>query len=859
MNMRLWLWQQEVRSFKEELMIGKTISHYRIVEKLGEGGMGVVYKAEDTKLKRTVALKFLPPEFTRDPAARERFVHEAQAAAALDHPDICTIYEIDEAENHAFIAMAYIDGERLTDKIERGPLKLEEALEIAVHIAQGLQAAHEKGIVHRDIKSANVMLTISGQLKVMDFGLAKLPGRTMVTREGTTLGTAGYMSPEQARGENADSLTDIWSLGVVLYEMLTGRLPFRGEYEQALIYQILNGAPDPITSLRTGVPMDLERIVTKCLEKNPGERYQTAVDLLADLRHLQRTLGIESQAKQSVTPMQQRPFRRIRWWYWVAPSLLLVAIIAIILIRMPARETKRDMKSIAVIPFKNMSDSKEDEYFSDGIAEDIRAQLSKIADLKVISQQSVMQYKNSGKSIKDIGRELGVATILEGSVRRSGGQVRIVAQLIDAVGEGHIWADTYDEEMTNIFAIQSDVAQKIAVALEAKLTPIENEMIAKKPTDNPAAYDYYLKGRDYYGRYNKQANENAIKLFRKALEFDPNYAFAYAGLGDAYGQKRLKFGFALGWADSSIAMSKKALSLDPRMPEAFKSLGLGYSAKGLLQNSTEAYLKAVELDPKYAGSMANIGFNYIARGKLDSAFYWFRKSELHRYLLAWDYVGYGVVYDIICDTAQAERWFKRALDNQPDFTIAQATLSSSYLSRSNYRLALESAQNVLLNDPENLIALSYAATARLFSGDYAEARHYYERVSELSSNRMLDWTYRSITTDLGFLLWKSGERDRARELFREGMRENNELLRQGSERYVVSYDNAAISAIQGNRDEAYLWLQRAIDAGWRDYRLGPNDPLFENIRSEERFKHMMEDVKAKVDEQRILVEKMEKQ
>ena len=277
----------------------------------------------------------------------------------------------------------------------------------------------------------------TASLKIVDFGLAKLAGMKL-TKTGSTLGTAHYMSPEQARGKEIDHRTDIWALGVVLYEMITGKAPFPGEYEQATLYAIMNEEPEPVTALRSGVPMELERIINKCLEKSLPERYQAAADLIADLRHLQRTLGTKSEPKQLAAPVSPKPVRRSQWWYWTVPSLFLAAIIVMILIRMPGRETKLGVKSIAVIPFKNMSDSKEDEYFSDGIAEDIRARLSKIADLKVISQQSVQRYKNSNKSIKEIGRELDVATILEGSVRRAGNQVRIVAQLIDAGGEGHI-------------------------------------------------------------------------------------------------------------------------------------------------------------------------------------------------------------------------------------------------------------------------------------------------------------------------------------------------------------------------------------------------------------------------------------
>jgi serine/threonine protein kinase len=352
-------------------MIGQTISHYRILEKLGEGGMGVVYKAEDTKLKRTVALKFLPPELTRDADAKARFTREAQAAAALNHPNICTIHEVGEHDGQSFIAMELVEGQSLKDRIERGPLPIDDAISLAIQTGEGLGEAHEKEIVHRDIKPGNIMLAARGQAKILDFGLARLGTHTKLTKADTTLGTVAYMSPEQASGRDVDRRTDIWSLGVVLYEMLTGLLPFRGEYEQALIYQIMNAAPEPITSLRSGVPMELERIVTKCLEKNRDERYQTSADLIADLRRLQRTLSAGTGTAQRSAATAGRPARRVRRLYWAA-SLIAVAIItAVILREMPRRAAPPEEKSIAVMPFVDMSPERDQEYFCDGMTEEL--------------------------------------------------------------------------------------------------------------------------------------------------------------------------------------------------------------------------------------------------------------------------------------------------------------------------------------------------------------------------------------------------------------------------------------------------------------------------------------------------------
>jgi len=851
-------------------MIGKTISHYRIIEKLGEGGMGVVYKAHDTSLDRDVALKFLPQCLTSDANEKDRFRHEARAASTLNHPNITTIHEIGEHEGQLFIAMEHVEGITLKQLLETEPPSLKRVFDIAIQVCDGLAAAHEKGIVHRDIKSENVMLTPKGQAKIMDFGLAKVRGATKLTKAGSTLGTAAYMSPEQAEGEEVDQRSDIFSFGVVLYELLTGRLPYRGEHQAALIYSILNEEPPPLARFNEKASDELQRIVSKALAKDREERYQHVDDMLADLKrerkaleyartgHLRPSTVQPPAAWEEPAPPAPATIRKKSYPRYLVPAAIVALAVVFIVLFNPfnfqiglRKTAAQDRKSVAVLPFTNMSGDKEDEFFSDGITEDIIAQLSSIAELKVISRTSIMQYKNSNKSLRDIARELNVATVLEGSVRRAGNQVRIVAQLIDATNDEHLWAQTYDKEMTQIFVIQSDVAEQIASALRARLSPREKEQLAKKPTENLDAYSYYLKGREYYYHYTKRDNDNAIDLFKKALELDPNYARAYAGLGDAYGQGVEKWSFPQSWLDSSIAVSRKAISLEPDLAEGYKALGLAYGDKGWLRKSLEEYQKAIALNPNYHPAVGNIGYVNMTLGKLDVAMQWQKRSVALNPIIPYSYLGVAAVYWHLGEFTKGVEWADKALALQPDLLEAQWGLGMTELGQGEYQKAVERARKILAAQPDALAGLQLAADAELLSANYGQAEQYLEKTISIDSTSGL--------ASLGYIYWKTGRKDEARKMFARALRNSERALAQGNEFPGLLYDLARISALQGNKAEAYTWLQKAIDAGWRFYRLAEIDPLMEDLRTEDRYKQMMADVKAKVDEMRRRVEEMEKE
>ncbi len=655
-------------------MIGKTISHYKILEKLGEGGMGDVYKAEDTKLKRLVAIKFLPLELTRDKDMKKRFIHEARAASALDHPNICAIHEIDETEEgQLFICMGYYEGKTIEEKTKQRLLEVDEALDITIQIAQGLDKAHKKKIVHRDIKSANIIVTTDGVTKILDFGIAKLAGQTRVTKDGTSLGTASYMSPEQTLGKEVDHRTDIWSLGVILYEMLTGLTPFQGDYEQAVVYSIMNEEPKPPTSIRTGVPMELERIVNKALAKDPNERYQHLDELIVDLKHVKKEPEKEkTDAQIPPPPADIKPV-----WKKPVPIAITTLAIIVIIVGLLLSGGKEEIstpvatgKSIAILPFKAIGDSKEDEYFCDGMHDDILTQVSKIGDLKVVSRTSVMRYKDSDKSMKEIAQELGVGTILEGSVRRAGGKVRIVAQLIDAKTDDHLWAETYDRDYADIFAVQTDVAENIASALKATLTPDEISSIESAPTENMEAYDYYLKGRYYWDtKTDRAGNMMAAELLEKAVELDPSFTLAYAWLAVV--------DFALfdriTWDPTPERLEKgkyaleQATRLDPDLTEVHYAHAQYYrDIKDDHKRALINYLKALKGRPNDSEFNRGIGRSYMALAEWGNAEQYLLKAyELNPYGL-FTATTVADYYTRTRDWRKAEYYIDKAITSFPE-------------------------------------------------------------------------------------------------------------------------------------------------------------------------------------------------
>ncbi len=622
-------------------MIGETISHYRIVSKLGEGGMGEVYLADDTQLNRKVALKFLPRAVASDAGAVERFKREAQAAAALSHANIVTIYEVSTRDERPFIAMAYVKGAKLSEWIDTGPRE-RAVVALATQIADGLSAAHKADIVHRDIKPDNIVVDAENRATILDFGLAKLEDVTKLTAEGSTIGTYAYMSPEQTRGEEADHRSDIFSFGVVLYEMLAGQRPFRGDHQAALVYSIANEEPTPLRRYLPDVSDELERIVNKAIAKDPKDRYQSMADLHGDIDRMRRAMDTtpgESQLTATASGPAARasgaaPIEQKRGGHARTAVVAVLVLAGFWITTMVAKQyfpsrdanhtasdAERVIESIAVLPLDNFSGPGED-YFADGMTEAVIADLAKIKALRVISRTSVMRYKNTEKSLPEIANELGVQAILEGSVQKADDRVRVTVQLIDAATDEHLWAESYDRDARDVLSLQSQVAADIAKEVHVQVTAEESsQLAADKLSIDPRAFEAYARGRAEWHKRTQTGLETAVREMTRAIELAPNYARGYVGLADA-----IVVSVQWEWIapEEGCELAKRyalrALELDPTLGEAYAVLGGVYS--GCDRNwveGIESYEKCTELAPGYATGHQWLSEAYWVTGQVAKA------------------------------------------------------------------------------------------------------------------------------------------------------------------------------------------------------------------------------------------------
>ncbi|MFC1573091.1 protein kinase [Candidatus Eisenbacteria bacterium] len=772
-------------------MLGTTISHYRILEKLGEGGMGVVYKAADTQLRRTVALKFLSPHVLSSPEGKARFIREAQAAAALDHTNICTVHEIAEADGHTFIAMALVDGCSLREKVASGPLEREQALEIAIQIGLGLHQAHRKGIVHRDINPGNIMVTTESQVKILDFGLARSAEHSRMTKDGVAIGTVAYMSPEQARGEEVDERTDIWSLGVALYEMLTGQLPFRGTGDQAIIYSILKEEPQSMDAPGSEVSPELEGLIAKALAKRPEERYQQIEDLLVALGV---SVDVLDYGRPRPARIRGRSARRSRVYLFgsiVAVSLLIA--VGLYLSLRP-RAPSLGSKSVAVLPLENLVAEGGNEWFSDGMTEDIITQVAKIKDLRVIATTSVMKYKNTEKGLARIARDLGVGTIVKGTVRQAGGRALITTQIIDPFTSELLWAGSFDNAMGDIFAVQTEVALQLAGALKAQLTPDERSRISNVPTGNPEAYELYLKGRYLAAKRDPNEVKKSLAFFEQSIEKDSTYAPPHAGIADHY----ITLGiYNVVNAEEAFSKAKaaaeRALSLDPNLSEAHTVRGAYETMYGWdWARSEREHRRAIELNPGSAWARVWLSLHLRTRGRMDEALAEIQQARELDPLSGLVNSHLGLALVALDRDEEAITVLKGCLEMDPYAVITRRWLGFAYMSHGMFDEAiaeLEESQRLAAADE---FACTLLGRAYAFAGRRADAERLLERLHALGSDRF------------------------------------------------TPYGVAAVHASMGQKDSAFVWLDRAYRM--RDHWVALNiavdatDPAWDGLRSDPRYR-----------------------
>ncbi len=775
-------------------MIGTTISHYKILEKLGEGGMGVVYKAHDIELDRDVALKFLPHHITANESEQARFLQEARAAALLNHPNICTVHAIEKSDGQQFIVMEFVDGKSLREIIQSAIPNPQSAISYAIQIGDALQEAHTKGIVHRDIKTDNIMVNSKNQIKVMDFGLAKLKGSLRLTKTSSTVGTLAYMAPEQIQGGEVDARSDIFSFGVVLYEMLTGHMPFRGEHEAAMVYSIVNEEPTPIQKHIPEISSELVHILNRALEKDPEDRYQTVHDMVIDLRRLKkqttrvsRTTQIDREVVHPEGQLMKQVARKPRW---ILLGGIVIGIAVVIVSYFLFFSTPKPIDSIAILPFVNAGDDPNTEYLTDGITESLINSLSQLSNLTVMSRSSVLRFKGKETDPQSVGKELNVKAVLTGRVMQRGDNLVISTELIDVGKNSNLWGEQYNRKLSDIIALQEEISREISGKLSLKLAGEETKKLTKHYTENTESYQLYLKGRFYWNKRRADDLKKAVDYFNQAIDKDPAYALAYAGLSQAYAVLPQYAGVSpKEFIPKAEAAAKKALEIDETLAEAHTTLGfIRYSYDWDWASGEREFKRAIELNPNFPTTHHWYNILLSSQGRFEEAMTEVKRAQELDPLSVIINVNVGDVLRLMRQYDKAIDQYKKTLELDPNFQVAHQWLGSIYVQKEMYDEAITEFQKVRGLVGNSPFGLGYLGHTYALVGRRGDALKVIDELQEFS--------------------------------------------KQG---YSLALEFALVYTGLGDKEKVFEWLDRAYeehDDGLSGIKVSPE---WDNLRSEPRF------------------------